>query len=75
MQRAGIEGTVVLKAIVDRTGRAEARSARVVHASHRAFEGPAIRLVERSLFRPGRVRRRAVRIMIRLPVRFQLHHR
>jgi len=72
MQQAGIEGLVVLQAVVDSAGRVEDGSIAVVRSDHPAFVRPAVRLLERSLFRPGRVGGRPVRVLIQLPVHFEL---
>ncbi len=72
MQQAGVEGLVVLQAIVDTSGRIEPESIVVVSSDQRAFEGPAKLLLRRSLFRPGRVRGVAVRVLIQLPIQFTL---
>jgi len=75
MRQAGIEGIVLLRAVVDTTGHVEVESIRVVRSDHRAFDTAARRLLERSLFRPGRVRGRPVRVLIQLPVEFRLSRR
>lgn len=72
MQQAGVEGMVVLQAVVDTTGRVERGSIEVVQSTNAAFESAARRLLERSLFRPGRVRGRPVRVLIQLPIQFTL---
>jgi TonB family protein len=72
MQQAGVEGSVVLQGVVDTTGRIEANSIAVISSTNRAFEGPARQLLRRSLFRPGRVRGQAVRVLIQLPIQFTL---
>ncbi len=72
MQQAGVEGSVVLQGVVDTTGRVEANSIAVISSTNRAFEGPARQLLRRSLFRPGRVRGQAVRVLIQLPIQFTL---
>ena len=72
MQQAGVEGSVVLQGVVDTTGRIEAGSIVVISSTNRAFEGPARNLLQRSLFRPGRVRGQAVRVLIQLPIQFTL---
>lgn len=72
MQRAGIEGIVVLQAIVDTAGKVELGSVRVIQSDNVAFEGAAKRLVQRSIFRPGRVGGKPVRVLIQLPVEFRL---
>lgn len=72
MQRAGLEGVVVLQAIVDTTGGIEPGSLQVVQSDNVAFEMAAKRLIERSIFRPGRIRGRLVRVLIQIPVQFRL---
>ena len=71
LRAAGIEGRVVLQVVIDTLGRAEP-AARVVESSNRGFDGAALAYVRRALFRPGRVRGRAVRVLIRLPLEFTL---
>ncbi len=75
MRQAGIEGNVVLQAVVDTTGRVEAGSVRVVSSTHKSFESSARTLLEKSLFRPGRVRGTPVRVLIQIPVTFNLQGR
>ncbi len=72
MQQAGVEGMVVLQAVIDTSGRVERGSIEVVQSTNNAFESAARRLLERSLFRPGRVRGRPVRVLIQLPIQFTL---
>ncbi|HYL21087.1 MAG TPA: energy transducer TonB [Gemmatimonadales bacterium] len=68
---AGIAGRVVVEAVIDTLGRAEA-TVRVVESSHAGFEGPALDYVRRAMFRPGRAHGRPVRVLVRLPVDFRL---
>ncbi len=72
MQQAGVEGTVVMQGVVDTTGRIERESVEVIQSTQRAFDGPAMQLLRRCVFRPGRVRGRPVRVLIQLPVQFAL---
>jgi protein TonB len=72
MQQAGVEGTVVMQGVVDTTGRIERESVEVIQSTQRAFDGPAMQLLRRCVFRPGRVRGRPVRVLIQLPVQFTL---
>ena len=72
MQQAGVEGVVVMQGVVDTTGRIERESVEVIQSSQRAFDGPALQLLRRCIFRPGRVRGQAVRVLIQLPVQFSL---
>ncbi len=75
MQQANIEGNVLLQFIVDTTGRVERGSAEMINSTHRAFEGPARNMIARCLFRPGRVRGRAVRVLVQMPIIFALRGR
>jgi TonB family protein len=69
---AGIQGRVVVQAVIDTLGRAE-RGAGVVESSNRGFDAAALAYVRGALFRPGRVGGgRAVRVLIRLPIDFTL---
>lgn len=72
---AGVEGTVVLEAIIDTAGRAEPGSIKVSSSTHRAFEASAREAMRRALFRPGRIRGRPVRVLVHLPLRFVLPRR
>lgn len=71
LRAAGIEGRVLLQVVIDTLGRAEP-GARVVQGSNRGFDDAAVAYVRGALFRPGRVRGRAVRVLIRLPIAFTL---
>jgi TonB family protein len=72
MRQAGLEGRVVIEAIIDSSGRAEPGSITVTRSPHPAFEGPARDFVRRALFRPGRMQGRPVRVLVRLPIEFAL---
>lgn len=74
LRQAGVEGTVLVEAVVDTTGRVEARSLTVVSSPNPGFDRGAEECVRQALFRPARVEGRAVRVLVRLPVRFQLGH-
>ncbi len=67
---ARIEGTVTLEAVIDTTGHAEPNSIKVISSTNRAFEAPAKDALRKALFRPGRVRGQAVRVLVHLPLRF-----
>ena len=66
------EGQVVLEAVIDTTGHAEPNSIKVISSTNRAFEAPAKDAMRRALFRPGRVRGQAVRVLVHLPIRFTI---
>lgn len=68
--RAGIEGAVVVEVVIDTAGHPEPASVRVLASDHRAFTAAAREAVLASRYRPGRTGGRAVRVLVRIPVRF-----
>jgi TonB family protein len=72
LREAGIEGRIIVEAVIDTLGRTEAGSLRVLGGGHAGLAAAAVRYVRRALFRPARVGGRPVRVRIRLPVDFVL---
>ncbi len=72
LREARIEGEVVVEAIIDTLGRAEPTSLRVVQTANPGFNESAKDNVLETRFRPGRVHAKAVRVLVRLPIRFRL---
>ncbi len=72
MRQANIEGQVLLQFVVETDGHVKGESIQTLSASHQAFEGPARNLIARCLFRPGRVRARPVRVLVQMPIFFNL---
>ncbi len=72
LRRAGVEGDVVVEAVIDRAGRPEPASIRVVSSPHPDFEAPARAVIAQAVFTPGRVQGSAVPTLVRVPVRFRL---
>jgi TonB family protein len=72
LRQARIQGRVLLEAVVDTMGRVEPASLIVVSATHPGFVAPARQTLIATLFRPGRVHGRAVRVRVRLPFDFTL---
>jgi TonB family protein len=72
LRQAGIEGTVVVEVIIDTLGRAEPGSLRIVQSTNKAFELPAKDAVLKSVYRPGRVRGQAVRVLVQVPISFSI---
>jgi TonB family protein len=72
LQEAGIEGNVVLEAVIGIDGRPERGSIRIVSATRPEFEGPARDMLLGARFRPGRIRSEKVRVVVRLPVVFRI---
>jgi len=71
LRQAGIQGTVLVRAIIDTTGRAEPASVQVVKSPHPGFDQAAINALLQARFRGGRFRGRAVRVLITFPVDFR----
>jgi len=72
LRQAGIEGRVLVEAVLDADGRVERESLRVVSSAHRLFAAEAERVVLASRYRPARVAGRAVRVRVAVPVNFAL---
>jgi protein TonB len=72
LRQAGIEGEVMIEAVLDTLGRVETGSARVVRGAHALMDAEAMSVVGGSRYRPGRMGSHAVRVRIQVPVRFAL---
>lgn len=75
LQQAGVEGAVTLQFVVGTDGKVERGSVDVVRSDHTAFTAAARDMVNRCLFRPGRVRGQAVRVLVHMPINFTLQRR
>ncbi len=75
MQQANIEGQVLLQFIVETDGHVRGGNIEVLSSSHKAFEGPARDMIGKCLFRPGRVRASPVRVLVQMPIIFNLQGR
>lgn len=72
LRQAGIQGRVIVQAIIDTLGRAEPPSIKVTQSPNPGFDGSAKNLVLKSLFRPARVHGHAVRVLIQIPIDFRI---
>jgi protein TonB len=72
LRQAGIEGKVVLEAVVDTTGRVLSQSIAVVAASNPGFIAPARQALLATLFRPAMVGGKPVRMLVRIPYEFAI---
>ena len=72
LKQAGIQGRVILRAIIDTTGRVEPASVRILKSPSPAFDQPTKDWVLKALFRPARLHGRGVRVFINLPVDYSL---
>ena len=68
----GVEGEVLLEAVVDSTGRVDPASVRVLQASHRDFEPAAIQMLQNTRFRPATRGGRPTDALVQVPVSFEL---
>jgi len=68
LRRAGLQGRVTVQAVIDTLGRAEPASLKVIARPNTAFDQSARAYVLHAVFRPARVKGRAVRVLIRVPV-------
>jgi len=72
LRRAGIEGHVLLQAVVDTAGRLEPSSVRILKSSSPGFDLPTKRWALAARFRPARLQGRAVRVLVNLPFDFSM---
>jgi periplasmic protein TonB len=72
LRRAGIEGRVVVEAVIDTTGRVEPRTIHVMTATNPLFAPAARAMVAGSRYRPGAVGGRPVRVRVLVPVDFRV---
>ncbi|MBI4543381.1 MAG: energy transducer TonB [Gemmatimonadetes bacterium] len=72
LRQAGIEGRVLVEVVIDTLGRAERGSLRILSSTHQLFEAPAREAVANSVYRPGRIQGRAVRVRVQIPLNFTI---
>lgn len=72
LRQAGMSGRVTIQAIVDTTGRVEPTSVRILQSTNPGFEPNARNYVLKALWRPARVHGRAVRVLISIPIVFNI---
>ena len=75
MQQANLEGEVLLQFVVEADGHVKRPTIEIMSSTHKTFEGPARDMIQRCLFRPGKVRTTSVRVLVQMPVVFVLHSR
>jgi TonB family protein len=75
LRQAGIQGRVLVQAIIDTLGRAEPNSVKILQSPNPGFDQAAKTYVLKALFRPARVHGRAVRVLINLPIDFRIQGR
>jgi TonB family protein len=73
LRAAGIQGQVIVTAVVDTLGLAESGSVRIMRSDNPGFDAAALATVRAARFRPARIYGRAVRVLVQVPVVFRLH--
>lgn len=74
LRQAGVQGRVVLEAVVDTTGRVLLQSISVVSATNPGFVTSARQALIATLFRPAMVGGKAVRMRVRIPYEFAIRN-
>jgi periplasmic protein TonB len=72
LRAAGIQGRVVIQAIVDTTGHVEPNSVRIVRSPNPEFNKSAHDWILKVVFRPARVRGQAVRVLVEVPIDYRI---
>jgi protein TonB len=72
MQQAGITGSVDVQYVVDTTGHAERSSWKVLRSTNKAFEEPAREAIMKGVFKPARIRGKAVRQLVQQKISFNI---
>src|SRR3989475_9958753 len=72
LRQAGLQGRVTVQAVIDTLGRAEPGSLKVIARPNTAFDKSALAYVLHAVFRPARVKGRAVRVLIKVPVDYRI---
>lgn len=72
LRQAGVQGRVLVQAIIDTLGRAEPASVKILSSPNPGFDQPAKQAVLHALFRPARVHGRAVRVLVNIPYDFKI---
>lgn len=72
LRRAGVEGSVLVKFVVDTTGRVDMRSVEVMRSTHEAFTAAVRETLERLRFQPSSSGERKVKAVAMMPFQFTL---
>ena len=72
LRQAGVQGRVLVQAIIDTSGRTEPRSVRIIQSPNPGFDEPARDYVLGAMFRPARIHGRSVRVLVNLPIDYKI---
>lgn len=75
LREAGVEGSVLLQFVVDRSGNVPPASVEVLRSDHEGFATGAKALIQSCRFHPGRLRGDAVPVIVQMPINFTLARR
>ncbi len=70
LRKRGIQGRVVVSAVIDTTGRVERGSVKVVTTPHEDFVPAVERFLMRARYQPGKLYGRPMRVCIVMPIDF-----
>lgn len=72
LRQAGVQGRVIVQAVIDTMGRAEPWSVKIIESPNEGFNQSARNYVLGASFRAGRVDGRAVRVLINVPLDYSI---
>ncbi len=72
LREAGVSGRVVVRFVIDTTGRIEPASVAIVESTHELFERAVRDVLPRMRFHPASVGARRVRMLVEMPFEFRV---
>jgi len=72
LRQAGVQGRVIVQAIIDTMGRAEPGSVKIIASPNEGFNESARNYILGALFRAARIHGRAVRVLVNLPIDYSI---
>lgn len=72
LRKAGVQGRVLVQAVIDPKGRAEPGSIRILQSPHPGLDQSARDYVLQAIFRPARVKGQTVRVLVNLPIDYKI---
>ncbi|HEX8690925.1 MAG TPA: energy transducer TonB [Longimicrobium sp.] len=74
LRESGMTGRTVVTLIIDAEGRVEPGSVSVQETSHPAFAEPAVKVAEKMRFRPAKLGREPISVIIAIPIEWRLEN-
>jgi TonB family protein len=69
---AGIGGTVTLQFVIEADGTIQEQTVKIIDATHDEFRNAAVQAIQAFRFTPGRYRGENVRVLIQMPLTWQV---